>query len=236
MTDTTKLGLGLLEMKNNTGLDNNEVKLSYTTLTFANTEGDNNQVTLDLTNNTFAIKDELNATAMSMDTNNGNITMPKRLTLSSTSDGFVMPVVTNVTTSIAAPVQGMQAYDQNTNTLSFYTGSGWINLDGGGGGGSVIQRTEVNTATYTILASDYIVAVRYTTTGACTLTLPLLSGLTENVIYIIKDEGNNAATNNITVNPSGADTIQNETSMTLTLDSQSMSIYSDRTNNEWFVF
>lgn len=35
--------------------------------------------------------------------------------------------------------------------------------------------TTVNLATYTILSSDYILGVTYTTTGSVTLTLPLQS-------------------------------------------------------------
>lgn len=69
---------------------------------------------------------------------------------------------------------------------------------------------EVDTATYTILLTDNTIAVDYTVTGAVTITLPSAANAfngTEGLRFLIKDSGANAATNNITINRAGADTI-----------------------------
>lgn len=69
-------------------------------------------------------------------------------------------------------------------------------------GSAPYTRTVVNTSTYTILGTEDILAITYTVTGQCTLTLPNAS--TPYRVTIV-DEGGNAFANNITVQtPDGA--------------------------------
>ena len=71
--------------------------------------------------------------------------------------------------------------------------------------------TVVDAATDTIQATDNVIAIDYTDTGAVTLTLPAASDSWNTdgsgIVFTIKDSGANAATNNITINRAGSDTI-----------------------------
>lgn len=93
------------------------------------------------------------------------------------------------------------------------------------------NRTTVITGTYTIMTTDQIIAVTYTSTGAVTLTLP---PATNTIRIVIADEGGNAGTNNITINPDGSDTIIGESSIIINDDYNSLSLYSDGTS-KWFI-
>ena len=100
------------------------------------------------------------------------------------------------------------------------------------------KRTVINSATYTVLQTDEIVAVTYTTTGSVTITLPQISSLTTPNKYsrfVIVDEGGNAGTNNITVNRSGTDTIIGNTSVVINGDYNSYTVYSNG-SNLWQVY
>jgi hypothetical protein len=96
--------------------------------------------------------------------------------------------------------------------------------------------TDVAAATYTALESDYIITVSYTATGSCTVTLPEVSTLTtvgNKKLFIIKDSGGNANTNNITIAASGSDTIDGNSSFVLFGDYNAVQVMSDGSN--WFV-
>lgn len=88
--------------------------------------------------------------------------------------------------------------------------------------GAAVKETTVNAATYTILDDDHFVSVEYTDTGIVTITLPQISALTTSAnaarVFIIKDTDGNAATNNITINRAGSDTIDGATSVEITAD------------------
>lgn len=98
-------------------------------------------------------------------------------------------------------------------------------------GSSDYKRTIVNAATYTILSSDDIISVTYTVTGTCTLTLP---NITQKKIYTIIDEGGNAATNNITINADGSDTIVGTSSLVINGNYGSVVIYNDDISS-WYL-
>jgi|GEM_PF-3689672 len=94
-------------------------------------------------------------------------------------------------------------------------------------------RTVVNTATYTILATDRTLGVTRTTAGTCTLTMPLASDFKAGTGITIKDEGDNATTNNITINRTGADTIDGINTQIINVDLDSLVLYSDGVAS-WF--
>jgi len=110
-------------------------------------------------------------------------------------------------------------------------------LDYAGGlktsGGRIRNITTVNAATYDLLATDDIVHVTYTSTGAVTsLTLPTAQTV-EGRVIVIKDAGGNAGTNNITVDTEAAQTIDGSATAVTTGDYDSITLYCDGSN--WFI-
>lgn len=87
-----------------------------------------------------------------------------------------------------------------------------------------IKRTAI-TNNYTILTTDYLIGCD-TSSNTITVTLPLASGTTNQVFYII-DETGNSQTNNITITRSGSDTINGQTSAIINTNYSSITIYSD---------
>ncbi len=95
-------------------------------------------------------------------------------------------------------------------------------------------RTVVNTATYTILATDRTLGVTRTTAGTCVLTMPLASDFKAGTGITIKDEGGSATTNNITINRNGSDKIDGINTQIINSDLDSMKLYSDGVS-KWFI-
>lgn len=73
-------------------------------------------------------------------------------------------------------------------------------------GSQTVKVVDVNASPWNATQSDYFFGVSKTATGAVTLNLPDASDA-RSIAYIVKDTGNNAAVNNISVTPAGADTI-----------------------------
>ncbi len=73
-------------------------------------------------------------------------------------------------------------------------------------GSQTVKVTDVNASPWNASQSDYFFGVSKTATGAVTLNLPAATTV-GSIAYIVKDTGNNAAANNISVTPAGADTI-----------------------------
>ena len=90
----------------------------------------------------------------------------------------------------------------------------------------------VEAATYSLLATDYILAVNYTTTGAVAITIPTDQCVSGRIIEI-KDSGGNASTNNITITPQ-AETIDGDATSIISTNYNSVSLYSDGSN--WYVY
>lgn len=73
-------------------------------------------------------------------------------------------------------------------------------------GSQTVKVTDVNVTPWNATQSEYFFGVSKTATAAVILNLPDASDV-GNIVYIVKDTGNNAAVNNISVTPAGADTI-----------------------------
>jgi hypothetical protein len=103
-------------------------------------------------------------------------------------------------------------------------------------GGICYNTTVVSAASYSVNANDDFIFVDRTTTGTATITLPVISTLPNlRKIYHIVDSGGNASTNNITINRSGGDTINGETSALIDLDNNSISVVADL-GSRWIIF
>lgn len=90
--------------------------------------------------------------------------------------------------------------------------------------------TTVNAATYDVLATDDILNVTYTSTGAVTSidlkTAQLASGRT----IVIKDAGGNASVNSITVTTEGEETIDGVATAVINTNYSSITLYCDGAN------
>lgn len=96
--------------------------------------------------------------------------------------------------------------------------------------------TEVATATYTALATDHRISIQYTDTGVHTLTLPAISASNHGQEYWIKDADYNASNNNITINTTGADTIEEQASGTMTGDGEAWTLVANNTTKNWELY
>jgi hypothetical protein len=96
-----------------------------------------------------------------------------------------------------------------------------------------VNITTVNTATYSVLPTDYILHVTYTSTGAVnSLDLPTAQVVYGRIIKV-KDAGFNATTNNITITTEGLETIDGAVTYVIDTDRKSIELYSDGAN--WYV-
>lgn len=94
-----------------------------------------------------------------------------------------------------------------------------------------VQRTGTSASSYTALATDYYIGV--TGTGANqTINLPTAASITGRV-YIIKDEAGDAATNNITIDGSAAETIDGAATAVINANYGFRAILSDGAN--WMI-
>ena len=86
-------------------------------------------------------------------------------------------------------------------------------------------RVTVNTATYTLTGNDRTLHVTRTATGTLT---------TDHRVIDIKDAGNNAGTNNITVETEAAEKIEFTTDdLPMSSNGMAITLYSDGT--DWFI-
>ena len=103
-------------------------------------------------------------------------------------------------------------------------------------GGFTANITEVTSATYNILSTDYFISNQYTDTGAAAVTLPAISTSNHGQVYIIKDSDYNASGNTLTINKTGADTIDEAATATVTSDGASLSFMANNTTKNWEIF
>lgn len=99
--------------------------------------------------------------------------------------------------------------------------------------GMVVSYTEVNQPMYRVKADDCILGVTYTTRGAVKIQLPRGVGQA-GMILAIKDEGNNAATNNITIETMDTVEIDSVNMVIMNINSDSIYVYCNNEGN-WFV-
>lgn len=85
---------------------------------------------------------------------------------------------------------------------------------------------------YTVLVSDSIIGCD-TSSSAITLNLPSCASCTAGFCFKFKDEGGNASTNNITIDPNASETIDGETTFVINTDYDALTIYTNGSN--WFI-
>lgn len=100
--------------------------------------------------------------------------------------------------------------------------------------GAVVYHHKTSAATITASVDDYYIGMD-SSGGAVELRLPDAAVLTDGHTYIIKDEGGEASTNNITVLASGSQTIDGENSLVLESSYASFSLYCNGIN-KYYVY
>jgi hypothetical protein len=97
--------------------------------------------------------------------------------------------------------------------------------------GGVVVGRRTKTSAYTMAVDDHIIGVD-TSGGTVTITLPDADTFTAGQVFIIKDEGANAASNNITITTdTSGDKIDGSNSVLLDSDRASVNIYTDGSAN-----
>jgi hypothetical protein len=101
----------------------------------------------------------------------------------------------------------------------------WAHTGALSANGGFFQKVTVTNVSYTVLAADVFVGVT-DTTAARTITLPALSGNTGRTL-VIKDMSGAAATNNITIDGNGAETIDGATTKLINANYGSITLIGD---------
>jgi hypothetical protein len=144
--------------------------------------------------------------------------------------------LTNVSAGGSATGQGP------VNSLQFNTGSGGIsgssnlifssNVLQVGGGLKLNRRLVTNHVTAAV--NDYFIGVD-STGGSFEVRLLPAASLSNGQKLVIKDEGGQAGSNNVTIKPAGSQTIDGQNSIVLESPNASIQLYCDG-NSKYFVF
>ena len=138
---------------------------------------------------------------------------------------------------IFTQINGTTAFTTSSITIGANTApshplhvSGISHLSGG-----VIHKRVLKTANYTVTTSDYIIGVD-TSSGTLRLTLPAAASALDGQSWIIKDEGGNASSNNVTITGSAdSDTIEGQKEVVLESSNASVHLYCDGAS-KYFIF
>lgn len=120
--------------------------------------------------------------------------------------------------------------------LNWATLSDFLNALGDSAQSTTFQKFAVRKATTTPItvsaSTDCVVASNLASPGAVTVNLP--AGANKQVFIIIDDKGD-AATNNITINRNGSDTIIGATSLVLSTNREAVVLIFDSSNSDWKI-
>lgn len=101
--------------------------------------------------------------------------------------------------------------------------------------GRIVNLTEDKDATIVIAATDDHVSMQYSATGISAALLPPITTSNDGQEFHVKDADYNASVNNITVNTTGADTIEGELDGLMTLDGECWTMIANNTTKNWEV-
>lgn len=132
----------------------------------------------------------------------------------------------NATATKNLAVQGELHYATDTESLYIFDGTQNILIGGLGSEGVRV----VSASTDTVLITDKILNIDYTSTGACTVTIPSSLIAISGFSVGIKDSGGNAGANNITVETEGSETIDGSANAVITGNYNFFTFYSDGSN------
>jgi hypothetical protein len=100
-----------------------------------------------------------------------------------------------------------------------------------------LKTTDLNAAgPYQILATDTVLQVRWTTSGAITINLPTIATVGTGKVYIIVDSGYNANGHNITVGKQAVDTLNNVAgNYVMNVNGQVLRVVSNAITSNWEI-
>lgn len=144
------------------------------------------------------------------------------------TDGAVLfASLTTVQRDALTALDGMQIYNSDDDEMQAYQNGAWGPMGGGGGG---MATTAVSAISANTTLADKITYLVDSSGGALTLTLPpSVSG----GYIVVKDAGNDALANPITILADGAETIDFASSYEISEDLVSVTFVGD--GNNWFV-
>ena len=99
--------------------------------------------------------------------------------------------------------------------------------------GGVSHKRKITTTNYTVSTTDYYIGVD-STSNTVKVTLPVASSMIDGQTVVVKDEGGNAGSNNITISGSAADTIDGQNQVVLESPYASIQLYCDGVN-KYFI-
>lgn len=222
------LSSSVLYPNSNYNLNMVRTDTSASTLTIGNTSSSNT------TNTSFNISDATYSTAVALQrTYDGYTTLLHRSTndliIKAQDNAKIKFVANNILALTINSANGTTDFVQNITAPMVGAGTTSPTVALHVSGGQIHKRTAVS-ANYTVLTTDYIVAVT-STASARTITLP--STHTAGQVYIIKDESGGANTNNITISGNGK-TIDGTSTKVINTAYGVFQIYSNGTN--YFTF
>lgn len=97
----------------------------------------------------------------------------------------------------------------------------------------VINARTATAVSYTVLLTDYIIGIT-STAAPRTMTLPTVASAGVGRTYIFKDESGACATNNITLDGNGSETIDGSLTYVMNINNQSVTLYC--TGTAWMIF
>ena len=101
--------------------------------------------------------------------------------------------------------------------------------------GLIINRTVISSS-YDLRFTSYFIGVdTQSATGSITINLPSASGSVAGRTFLIKDEMGNCNNNNIVLQPSGSDTVDGQSSITIDSPYASLNLYTDGLSR-WFIY
>lgn len=99
----------------------------------------------------------------------------------------------------------------------------------------ILNRTVISSS-YDLKYTSYFIGVdTQNATASITINLPLASGSISGRTFLIKDETGNCDNNNIILQPSGSDTIDGQSSITIESPYASLNLYTDGLSR-WFIY
>ena len=203
--------------------------ITFSTAGLEETEGGTPSNTVTVANN--AVDGQINLTAIPVSTNNAVI---RRIIYRRFNGAGTYKTVTTIgdnstTTYTDNTANAGLGGELGLNTTGALIARGPIDFNNG----ISVQRTESAAGDHTITTADYIIGKSGITGGGDSIFLPLASNTPSGRVIIVKDESGGAAANNITIVPSGADTIDGAASYPITTNYGSATLYTDSV--AWFV-